>query len=374
MKNRLCFFVLYDSEGIVDEYISCILSQLKGIGIRIIAVCNFLKINKGIEYVAPFVDEIIYRDNKGFDIGAYKDLLLKFGWDYVYEFDELWLLNDTFYGFFFDLKNTIKLMDNEDCDYWGMTRSPKGVLDNGIEYKEHIQSYFLVLNKKIFTEKHFVKYIQNLDYPATVIQAIETFELGLNDLLCNLNFRGKALSDLSMGWPLLEENINPYLKYPDKLIKLYNVPVLKKKSIDFRNPYMINSLHALEYIKNYCKFDLSIVKKNLKRISKKSEGMIDVDKLEDFYKKYNRIYIYGAGNYGNNVSIYFKYRNWKFENYIVTDENFKSENAITLNQLKVDKDTGIIIAIGDKDRFAEMFSEALKKCDYSQLICPNYIL
>ena len=42
--------------------------------------------------IVPSADDIFYRENKGLDAGAYKDMLCNIiGWDAVYQYDELYL-------------------------------------------------------------------------------------------------------------------------------------------------------------------------------------------------------------------------------------------------------------------------------------------
>ena len=120
-------------------------------------VCNYEKVNLGLEYVFPWVDNIYYRTNKGYDSGAYKDALCSFlGWDEVYKYDELILVNDSFFGFFYPLKDSFQLMDKEKCDFWGMTGQAAGEYkDPFYSFDEHVHSYFMVFKKNVLKSKAF---------------------------------------------------------------------------------------------------------------------------------------------------------------------------------------------------------------------------
>ena len=97
--NRLAIFVFYDEDGIVDKYVEYLLLNLAKQVQRTIVVVNG-KINdisrKKLEVYTP---EIYIRENKGYDAGAYKDILTKYlSLNEIKQFDEIVLLNDTFYG------------------------------------------------------------------------------------------------------------------------------------------------------------------------------------------------------------------------------------------------------------------------------------
>ena len=97
--KTLCIYVIYDSENIIDSYIGFFLSCLKSVMTHIVVVCNMDQIDKGEQNVTEYADEIFFRDNKGFDAGAIKDTLCEYiGWDKVNEYDELYLINDSFFG------------------------------------------------------------------------------------------------------------------------------------------------------------------------------------------------------------------------------------------------------------------------------------
>ena len=73
--KRLCIYVTYDFENIVDNYIGYMLQELRKLVDCLVVVCNYKEIAGGIEHIQPYVDKIYCRDNVGFDAGAYKDAL-----------------------------------------------------------------------------------------------------------------------------------------------------------------------------------------------------------------------------------------------------------------------------------------------------------
>ena len=123
--KRLGIYIIYDPDSIIDRYIYYVLRELKNYLSYLIVVCVFPCIISGKEYIYPFADRIVFRKNKGYDAGAYKDLLCEIlGWDFVYNYDELLLSNDTYYAPIVPFDPMFEIMDRKKCDYWGIIRHP----------------------------------------------------------------------------------------------------------------------------------------------------------------------------------------------------------------------------------------------------------
>ena len=88
--KRLGIYVIYDCENIVDDYIGYMLQELRKVVDCLAVVCNFKVIRRGIQNINAYADRVYYRDNTGFDAGAYKDALCRFiGWSEVSAYEEL---------------------------------------------------------------------------------------------------------------------------------------------------------------------------------------------------------------------------------------------------------------------------------------------
>ena len=97
--KRLCIYLVYDKQNIVDEYIGYMLQELKTSVDTLVVVCNGLEIKKGKSILESYADKLFFRENVGFDVGGFKDALCDFlGWNEVLEYDELVLINDSFFG------------------------------------------------------------------------------------------------------------------------------------------------------------------------------------------------------------------------------------------------------------------------------------
>lgn len=373
--KRLCIYVTYDSENVMDDYIGYMLQEMRKTVDFLIVVCNYKYVVSFLYNMQLYADKIFYRENEGFDAGAYKDALCQYlGWDMVCEYDELLLVNDSFYGPFYPLEKLFKRMEEVDADYWGMTQCPEGELADGSTYKPHIQSYFLALRKNVLTNKKFQRYWENMEYPASFMQTVKIFEIGINKFLRQLGFIGRAVMDLcSVQWNL-NKNENPYLRYPLELIRDAGVPILKRKSLSLSNKGFGSAIKALQFIQDECGYDVSIIENHLRRTR---EG-INVVGIDIFYVNHARIFIYGAGFYGRNIAEYFAYKGWTFEKFLVTDRVGYSENSssdcITFEEADIAENDGIIIAVGSKKVFTEIVQLIKKRCREEQIFNSEDII
>lgn len=375
--TRLCIFVTYDSENIVDDYIGFLLCRLRKWVDSLVVVCNYESIVRGADNMEPYADRIFYRKNLGLDAGAYKDGICRYlGWDEVRKYDELLLVNDSFYGPLLPLDGLFHRMEEVRTDFWGLMRGTPGVLDDGCPYESHIQSYFLGFRKNILQSEAFRMFWERMEYPESLHEAVIRFELGCNRYLTDLGFKGTALTDFCEKKDEIIKGERPHLEYPYELIRSANIPVLKRKCLDFGNTGYGNALRALKYIEAHCPYDVSLIKKHLSRISQcaKNEGMINFVKLSEFYHSHSRIFFYGAGTYGKNLAVYFEYMGWRFAGFLVTDKRQQSETCQAFDEIEISKNDGIIIAVGRKHICLEILSIVEKRCRKDQIFYPNYCI
>lgn len=367
----LCIYVTYDSENIVDDYIGYMLQNLRKVVDYMVVVCNYSHVAYGLENLQPYADRIFYRENMGFDVGAYKDVLCQYlGWDVILTFDKLLLVNDSFFGPFYTFENLFSRMEKIDVDYWGMTSCPETELDDGYTYESHIQSYFLLLGNRILNSREFRTFWEDMTYPVSFTQAIITFEIGINKFLQELGFIGTTVMDqCPVPWKL-DKNENPHILYPLELIRDAKIPVLKRKSLVLENKRFDDAIGALRFIKNECSYDISLIENHLRRTGKGANIM----GIDEFYASHPRIYIYGAGVYGKNIAEYFAYKEWTFEKFLVTDLTGQLENCIPFAEADIAKEDGIIIAIGDKKAFLEIVQVVRTRCGKDQIYNPDNII
>ncbi len=373
--KRLCVFVTYDCENIVDDYIGYMLRELRQSVDYLVVVCNYECIAKGIENIKSYADEIFYRKNVGFDAGAYKDAICMYlGWGKVQKFDELLLVNDSFYGPLYSIGDLFDRMEKQDADYWGLSRCPAGTFQDKNSYDSHIQSFFLAFRKTVLQNTEFMDFWEKIKYPKTLHEAVTMFELGCNKLLSCLGFKGIALSDLCQLKKPFKENELPYMLYPLEMVRDVGIPVIKRKCLYLDNPGFGNALETLRYIANTENYDISLIRNHMMRVSRtvKNSGMINYEKLDKFYYSHSRIYFYGAGIYGQNLAVYFISKGWAFEGFLVTSTQGQLVPCIAFDEVGIESGDGIIISVGCKETLLEILNKIKKTCSKSQILCPNY--
>ncbi len=100
------------------------------------------------------VDQIIRRDNIGFDFAAWRDGMSAIGFEELKQYDSVTLMNDTCFGPLWDIAPIYEQFENDETvDFWGMTN-----FRANIRFKEHIQSYYLSFTKKVIQSEAFQKF------------------------------------------------------------------------------------------------------------------------------------------------------------------------------------------------------------------------
>lgn len=374
--KRLGIYVIYDRDNVVDPYIREVLKGLRKYLSQLIIVCNFSSVAKGEEILYAFTEDVYYRENNGFDAGAYKDIIANLvDMDQLKVFDELLLMNDSFYGPIDSFDEMFSRMKEKKCDFWGITRYPGGTYQ-GIEILEHVQSYFMCFRKPLIDSKFWHDFWHDLHYPTDFIDAVFSFELSLNRQLSEHGYRGLAYTDIHENELSIKYGENPYMKYPAVLIKDFSVPIIKRKSFDFANKGFENALQAIQYIDKCKNYDVELIKRHLVRVSKRNSNspVFDLEELSDFYFSHKKIYIYGAGGWGKNLISYFDYKGWTCCGVIVSNKEATSrDSVIEWREAEIQSDDGIIIAVGKKKAIEEINCSIRELCSEGQIFKPHYL-
>lgn len=369
--NRLCIYVTYNREHKIKEYIGYMLKSLRDCVTSLYVVCNYPEILDGYDYIRPYADAVFCRENKGYDGGAYKDMLCTLiGWDIIYQYDEIILANDSFIGSFYSLNRYFDLMSDVSCDFWGMTRNFGGEYKDSIigEYESHVQSYFVVCRERLLHSSYFRDFWEKLVYPKTYDEAILYFEHAINHMCKDKGFKALALTDV---WGLtFEKDVNPYRSYSFELIKDYKLPVLKKKSIMIPNLGFPNAIKAVDYIEAEKLYPSNLIWEVIDSqfyIENYAPGKANC--LEQFYNKFNKIYIYGAGVCGKNLVLYFEKKGWKLDGILVSDRSEQDIECTVFEEVEIDDETGIIVSVRHKNVSEEIirYIETKSNCKREQL-------
>lgn len=163
--------------------------------------------------------KVIIRENVGMDFGGWRDAIHYLGYEYISEYDELVLCNNSCFAPLISFQEIFYHMSREECDFWGNTKH-----GNFCGFREHIQSYLFVFKNSVFTSeifKYFFAVLPNYETPEDTIKNAEgefTHKLAQR-------FSYKAYIDVVNAIPPFDNMYTVPLSF-----LLMGSPFLKKKS------------------------------------------------------------------------------------------------------------------------------------------------
>ena len=211
--RRLCIYFFYDTEGIVDDYVADAVHAMKEHCEKLLVVCNGKLTSQGRTRFYESGADIVYRrQNKGFDVWAYKYALDKTGWEALRNYDEVIMMNFTIIGPIHPLSEMFMAMDRKGAlDFWGLSvhhgenYDPWGIMPNGY-IPEHLQSHFICIRKSLLSSVHFRNYWANMRPINTYQEAI-----GYHEAIFTPTFE-----KLGYTWDsyVHSEDLKPLTSYP----------------------------------------------------------------------------------------------------------------------------------------------------------------
>ena len=294
--QRLGIFCTYDADGIIDDYICYLLQEINKILSHLTIVCNGKLTSEGKNKLSKFTDDLIVRDNSGFDMEAWKQGILK-NKSGLKDYDEIILFNDSFFGPLYPFEKIFSKMDETypQVDFWGITIHGKSnEHDNLCPYgyiPEHLQSYFLVVRKKMLQSAEFFSYWEKAEIAKTMDEAVKLHEVCFTKNFSDLGFKYAAYCDTRELEKDCDVKINHYLFSMDKLLKDYNCPLIKKKIFLLNRNFFISENYgnipheSLDFIESQTNYDTALIWQNLLR--KKNIGDIKSDLSLDYILSLN---------------------------------------------------------------------------------------
>lgn len=173
--RRAVFFLVYDRDGHVGDHVTHHLRALRPHADAIHVVSNAPLATSGRAELEAVADSVWERENTGFDVGAYRAVLERHGRS-VADFDEIVLMNYTFYGPIGSYDQLFARMDSADVDFWGVTDHaevvPNPYTDQG-SMPRHIQSHWIAVRRRMATSEAWREYWSTMpvidSYAASII-------------------------------------------------------------------------------------------------------------------------------------------------------------------------------------------------------------
>lgn len=272
--KRLSVFFFFDGDGVVDRYIDFFLQELKKNSEYLMVVCNGNLNEAGAATLNKHADELLVRENKGFDIWAYKTAIERLTWEKIARYDELVLCNFTCFGPVYPFEEMFAEMDKrKDLDFWGITKFNKVDFDpfGTICYNyipEHLQSSFIVARKRLFMSREYQEFWENMTPVVNYNEAIGKYEAIFTKKFADMGYKWATYVDME---DLNDTATQPLLMCSLELIRNRRCPVLKRRMF-FQNHFDIlneidgsNCRKTLEYIEKNHLYDTSMIWENLLR-------------------------------------------------------------------------------------------------------------
>lgn len=282
-NNRCGIFLFYDRDGIVDDYIVYMLRDLKKSLKYLLTVCNGRPSDKGLEILEEISDEVLVRANSGFDVGGYREGLFHLGFKELNKYDEIVMLNYTFFGSVYPFAEAFAKMSTKDLDFWGLTKhhkvdpDPFGKISYGY-LPEHIQSHFMVLRRSLFETDDYKEFIISMKNPSNYLDSICDYETVMTKIFEDKGYKWDVYVDSSRFEGYAYSPV--MFKIKDLLIE-DRCPIIKRRSFftDY-NDYLLNtcgesSVEAYDYLCDNVDYDVNMIWDNILRL----ENMTEVSKV-----------------------------------------------------------------------------------------------
>ena len=370
--NRIGIITLYDCLNQVDNCTRKIVRELRSYLDYFLVVCNFKLDENDYSFLSEYSEYIYERENVGFDGGAIKDalaILLSNEMDCSLEnYDELVIVNDTFFGFFSSLSPFFDWFSHSDNDFAGLTKNVGQYLWMEKTVPEHIQGYFIAIKHRMFNAACFADFWKDFNYPISSTENIFNFEYRFSTFFSANGFKFDGFYDLNSAGLSTVGDVD-YLDHPYELIRYLKWPIFKYKAawIDLLND---SSYKALCMIKESYPDDFKDIITHVRKSGKRM--YINQDELMNFCEKKNAVYIYGKGTIGKRVFLFLKLMGYEFKCFIISGDvdDCDKGDVKNVNDIKLEKNEGIIVGM-NRNNVLEVKKRLDATFGFDALFYPN---
>lgn len=233
--RRALIYAIWDRRGGVEDYVRYALEHLRPHVDRLLVVVNGTLDDAGRAALESVTDEVLVRENTGFDIGAHQYALAHLG-GALADYDEVILCNDTWFGPVRPFGPLFERMDARAVDFWGMTDHPRltpNPFTGGPELPEHLQSFWIAVRRRMHQSEAWARYWRELPVFTSYEDAVQLHEVLFSAAFRELGFQAEAAF--------------PHADYPSDHAALFNAdlllrdgcPILKRRPF-FHYPLFLN--------------------------------------------------------------------------------------------------------------------------------------
>lgn len=278
--SRLCIFAHFDRDSLVDDYVLFHLRQLLAMDTDIIFVtpCSGLSVDQ-LAKLDPLCTQIVLRINEGRDIGSFRVGLSLV--ENLLDYQEVVLANDSVYGPLFPLDSVWKEMTPRGYDMWGITDSWSG--GGYLPWDAyHVQSYFLVMNRRFLSGDMFRRFWQEHDFTLGRDAIIHNYEIGLSRRAKEAGYRIGAYCDYCEVRDFILAHCPNYRFRDDlrrfwhnpthfcwrELIQRFHCPFLKVDFVRDNHSRIPDACDWAEVLRESTPYDPTLILKHFARITR----------------------------------------------------------------------------------------------------------
>jgi lipopolysaccharide biosynthesis protein len=264
-KKRITLLAGYDKQSIVQDYVVYLAKSLAEFS-DVYYTCDNKLSEKEIAKIKPYTKNIWHQSHGMYDFGSWKIMIQELGWDFISQYDEMLIINDSCYGPLYDLKPILDEMSDRDCDFWGIT--------SNTETKYHIQSYFVLFKKSVMKNDFFKNFWEIVTIQKSQRDIINKYEIELTQKLLKIGFKSDTITKTKY-------KRNP-TKYPMTLLKKYKCPFLKIKCFTFPEENLFECISDFKHeINNKTNYNVNFILDHIK------EKYLNINKYDSFYFEKN---------------------------------------------------------------------------------------
>jgi lipopolysaccharide biosynthesis protein len=225
-SGRVVLFAHYDAAGAVKPYVEHHLRALRSIASRLAFISTARLSSAELQKVRGLADDIIVRENVGFDFLSWAEALRA---GIAEGAREVALVNSSVFGPTRPLADVFSEMERVRCDFWGLTE--------GVSPVRHLQSYFLVFRSAALASPAFTAFFDAVEPVRDKADAVRASELRLTAVLEEAGLASAALLPYERvhrsvygRWPPLRPRGNQTYHLPIELLEL-GLPYVKIEAL-----------------------------------------------------------------------------------------------------------------------------------------------
>ena len=166
--KRAAIYVIYDKDGKLDRYRKYYLEKIRKFCDKIVCVIQGTLEPESRRELENLCDDFFVRENTGLLTYPWIEGINFIGWDALKDYDELLMLNDSFFGPFFELDDFFNSCEKSDADFYGVMKnfpekSYKIIDGRPLKHGYFRGSicYFYVIKNRLLHSKEFKNYWEN---------------------------------------------------------------------------------------------------------------------------------------------------------------------------------------------------------------------